>query len=168
MTKEGTAENLCREQKEDAMKEMKVLLVDDEEKFVQTLSERLQMRDLENETVYNGEQALCFVDDKEPDVMVLDLKMPGIDGMEVLRQVTRKFPRIRVIILTGHGTDRDEEESRRIGVFDYLKKPVDIEVLVGRIKAAYRDKIEDTMAAAAFAEAGEYGTARDYLKEKEK
>ncbi len=162
------AENICRDEKENAMKEMKVLLVDDEQKFVETLSERLQMRDLENETVYNGEQALSFVDDKEPDVMVLDLKMPGIDGMEVLRQVTRKFPKIRVIILTGHGTDRDEEESRRIGVFDYLKKPVDIEVLVNRIKAAYRDKIEDTMAAAAFAEAGEYGSAREYLKERKK
>lgn len=149
------------------MKEMKVLLVDDEEKFVEALSERLQMRDLENETVYDGEQALEFVDDKEPDVMVLDLKMPGIDGMEVLRRVKKKFPNIKVIILTGHGTDRDEEESRRLGVFDYLKKPVDIEHLVSRIKAAHREKIENTMAAAAFAEAGEYETARNYLKEKE-
>lgn len=149
------------------MKEMKVLLVDDEQKFVEALSERLQMRDLENETVYDGEEALNFVDDKEPDVMVLDLKMPGIDGMEVLRRVKKKFPDIRVIILTGHGTDRDEEESRRIGVFDYLKKPVDIELLVRRIKAAHRDKIQGSMAAAAFAEAGEYETARDVMKKSE-
>jgi DNA-binding response OmpR family regulator len=150
------------------MKEMKVLLVDDEEKFVEALSERLQMRDLANETVYDGEQALNFVDDKEPDVMVLDLKMPGIDGIEVLRRVKKKFPAIQVIILTGHGTDRDEEESRRIGIFDYLKKPVDIEVLVSRIKAAHKDKIEGSMAAAAFAEAGEYETARSLLKDSEK
>ena len=150
------------------MKEMKVLLVDDEEKFVEALSERLQMRDLANETVYDGEQALNFVDDKEPDVMVLDLKMPGIDGIEVLRRVKKKFPAIQVIILTGHGTDRDEEESRRIGIFDYLKKPVDIEVLVSRIKAAHKDKIEGSMAAAAFAEAGEYETARSILKDGEK
>ena len=150
------------------MKEMKVLLVDDEEKFVEALSERLQMRDLANETVYDGEQALDFVDDKEPDVMVLDLKMPGIDGMEVLRRVKKKFPAIQVIILTGHGTDRDEEESRRIGIFDYLKKPVDIEVLVSRIKAAHKDKIEGSMAAAAFAEAGEYEMARSFLKDNEK
>ena len=149
------------------MKEMKVLLVDDEQKFVEALSERLQMRDLENETVYDGEEALSFVNDKEPDVMVLDLKMPGIDGMEVLRRVKKKFPAIRVIILTGHGTDRDEEESRRIGVYDYLKKPVDIEVLVSRIKAAHMNKIEGSMAAAAFAEAGEYETARDVMKESE-
>ena len=147
------------------MKDIKVLLVDDEQKFVEALSERLQMRDMENETVYDGEEALSFVDDKEPDVMVLDLKMPGIDGMEVLRRVKKKFPGIQVIILTGHGTDRDEEESRRIGVFDYLKKPVDIELLVSRIKAAHLNKIEGSMAAAAFAEAGEYETARDVMKE---
>jgi len=149
------------------MKDIKVLLVDDEQKFVEALSERLQMRDMENETVYDGEEALSFVDDKEPDVMVLDLKMPGIDGMEVLRRVKKKFPAIQVIILTGHGTDRDEEESRRIGVYDYLKKPVDIEVLVSRIKAAHMNKIEGSMAAAAFAEAGEYETARDVMKESE-
>src|SRR5210317_643506 len=149
------------------MKDIKVLLVDDEQKFVEALSERLQMRDMENETVYDGEEALSFVDDKEPDVMVLDLKMPGIDGMEVLRRVKKKFPGIQVIILTGHGTDRDEEESRRIGVFDYLKKPVDIELLVSRIKAAHLNKIEGSMAAAAFAEAGEYETARDVMKESE-
>ena len=146
---------------------MKVLLVDDEQKFVEALSERLQMRDLENETAYDGEEALSFVNDKEPDVMVLDLKMPGIDGMEVLRRVKKKFPAIRVIILTGHGTDRDEEESRRIGIFDYLNKPVDIELLVSRIKAAHRDKIEGSMAAAAFAEAGEYETARDVMRDSE-
>jgi len=149
------------------MKDIKVLLVDDEQKFVEALSERLQMRDMENETVYDGEEALSFVDDKEPDVMVLDLKMPGIDGMEVLRRVKKKFPAIQVIILTGHGTDRDEEESRRIGVYDYLKKPVDIEVLVSRIKAAHMNKIGGSMAAAAFAEAGEYETARDVMKESE-
>ena len=147
---------------------MKVLLVDDEQKFVEALSERLQMRDLENETAYDGEEAMSFVNDKEPDVMVLDLKMPGIDGMEVLRRVKKKFPAIRVIILTGHGTDRDEEESRRIGIFDYLNKPVDIELLVSRIKAAHRDKIEGSMAAAAFAEASEYETARDVMRDSEK
>jgi DNA-binding response OmpR family regulator len=100
--------------------------------------------------------------------MVLDLKMPGIDGMEILRRVKKKFPAIRVIILTGHGTDRDEEESRRIGIFDYLNKPVDIELLVSRIKAAHRDKIEGSMAAAAFAEAGGYETARDVMRDSEK
>lgn len=150
------------------MAEMKVLLVDDEETFVQTLSERLKMRDLKSDTVFDGTQAIDFVNENEPDVMVLDLKMPGIDGMEVLRRVKKMYPKIQVIILTGHGTDRDEEESRRLGVFDYLKKPVDIEELVGRIKAAYHEKLQNTMAAAAFAEAGEYETARKIMEKKKK
>jgi len=150
------------------MAEMKVLLVDDEETFVQTLSERLKMRDLKSDTVFDGSQAIDFVNENEPDVMVLDLKMPGIDGMEVLRRVKKMYPKIQVIILTGHGTDRDEEESRRLGVFDYLKKPVDIEELVGRIKAAYQEKLQNTMAAAAFAEAGEYETARKIMEKKKK
>jgi DNA-binding response OmpR family regulator len=134
---------------------IKVLLVEDEQTFVQTLSERLQMRDLQNETVYDGEQALRFVDNKEPDVMVLDLKMPGIKGMEVLRRVRKKFPAIQVIILTASGTKLDEAESRKLGVFDFLKKPVETDFLLGRIKEAYREKIEKSMNMAAFAEAGE-------------
>lgn len=149
------------------MNKIKVLLVDDEQTFIEALSERLHMRDLVNETVFDGEQALEFVDEKEPDVMILDLKMPGIDGMEVLRQVTNKFPKMQVIILTGHGTDRDEEESRRLGVFDYLKKPVDIELLVSRIKAAHKEKTQYSMTTAAFAEAEEFDPARKIVEEKE-
>jgi len=145
------------------MSEMKVLLVDDEEAFVKTLSERLKMRDLKNDTAYDGNQALSFVSDKEPDVMVLDLKMPGIDGMEVLRRIKQRYPDIQVIILTGHGTDRDEEEARRLGIFDYLKKPTDIELLVGRIKEAYKEKIQRSLAAVAFAEEGEADMARGVL-----
>ncbi|MCL7487599.1 MAG: response regulator [Desulfobulbaceae bacterium] len=150
------------------MKEMKVLLVDDEETFVKTLSERLNMRDMKSDSVFNGEQALDFVDDNEPDVMVLDLKMPGIDGMEVLRQVKKKYPNIRVIILTGHGTDLDEEEAKRLGVFDYMKKPADIDTLAQRIKAAYLEKIQRSMTAVAFAEAGEHDEARKIMIQENK
>ncbi|HBI15242.1 MAG TPA: response regulator [Desulfobulbaceae bacterium] len=150
------------------MAEMKVLLVDDEETFVQTLSERLKMRDLKSDMAYDGNQAIDFVDENEPDVMVLDLKMPGIDGLEVLRRVKKKYPNIQVIILTGHGTDKDEEESRRLGVYDFLKKPVDIEELVGRIKSAYKEKLQNSMTAAAFAEEGEFETARNMMEDKKK
>lgn len=141
--------------------DIKILLVDDEEDFIRTLSERLDLRDLASDTAFDGEQALRFVGHQEPDVMILDLKMPGIDGMEVLRRVRRNFPQIQVIIQTGHGNDLDEAEARRLGVFDYLKKPVDIELLIERIKAAHRAKSAgDTMSAAAFAEAGEHETAK--------
>jgi len=103
------------------MDDIKILLVDDEEDFIRTLSERLDLRDLGSKTALNGEQALGYVGEKEPDVMVLDLKMPGIDGMEVLRRVRQIYPNIQVIIQTGHGNDLDEAEARRLGVFDYLE-----------------------------------------------
>ena len=147
------------------MKDMKVLLVDDEEEFVKALAERLKMRDLRSDTVLDGEEALSFVEDKEPDVMVLDLKMPGIDGMEVLRQVRKAYPNIQVIILTGHGTEKHEEEAKRLGAFDYLEKPVDLDVLVKKMKSAYRRKLEDTMVAATFAEAGDFESAKKIMDE---
>jgi DNA-binding response OmpR family regulator len=147
------------------MKDMKVLLVDDEEEFVKALAERLKMRDLRSDTVLDGEEALSFVEDQEPDVMVLDLKMPGIDGMEVLRQVRRAYPKIQVIILTGHGTEKDEEEAKRLGAFEYLEKPVNLDVLVKKMKAAYRRKMEDTMVAATFAEAGDFESAKKIMDE---
>jgi len=147
------------------MGKFKVLLVDDEEEFIQSLAERLSMRELGSDTAYSGEQALSFVSRQEPDVMVLDLKMPGIDGMEVLRQVKKAYPTIQVIILTGHGTKQHEDEARRLGAFDYMEKPVDIEMLVSSMKAAYRQKIETTMTAAAFAEAGEFKTAKELIQE---
>lgn len=150
------------------MKEMKVLLVDDEESFVKTLSERLNMRDMKSDTVFGGQQALDFVDENEPDVMVLDLKMPGIDGMEVLRRIKKRYPHIQVIILTGHGTDKDEDEARRLGIYDYVQKPADIETLAQKIKAAFKTRIQDTMAAAAFAEAGEVETARKIISDEKK
>ena len=147
------------------MKDMKVLLVDDEEEFVKALAERLKMRDLRSDTVLDGEEALSFVEDQEPDVMVLDLKMPGIDGMEVLRQVRKAYPNLQVIILTGHGTEKHEEEAKRLGAFDYLEKPVNLDVLVRKMKAAYRRKLEDTMVAATFAEAGDFESARKIMDE---
>lgn len=115
----------------------KVLLVDDEREFVQTLSERLLMRDLGSHVVYDGESALDIVKDDEPEVMILDLKMPGIDGIEVLRRVKSSRPNIEVIILTGHGSDQDKKVCMELGAFAYLHKPVDIEVLSSTLKEAY-------------------------------
>jgi CheY-like chemotaxis protein len=116
----------------------KVLLVDDERDFVQTLSERLQTRRMSPAIAYDGEQALEMVAREEPEVIVLDLKMPGIDGLEVLRRVKRTNPRTEVIILTGHGSDAEERLAAELGAFAYLRKPVDLEVLTDTMKAAYR------------------------------
>lgn len=142
------------------MEDIKILLVDDEEDFVATLSERLSLRDLQSQAAVSGEEALRFVGDNVPDIIVLDLRMPGIDGMEVLRRVKQYFPAIQVIILTGHGNDLDEAEARRLGAFDYLRKPVDIELLVARIREAYQEmKRGSSMSAVAYAEAGEFEAA---------
>lgn len=118
----------------------KVLLVDDEREFVQTLSERLIMRDMGSAVAYDGESALSLVSEDEPEVMILDLKMPGINGIEVLRRVKQSNPDIEVIILTGHGTEADRELCMKLGAFAYLQKPVDIEVLSDTLKKA-NDKI---------------------------
>lgn len=148
-------------------KDIKVLLVDDEEAFVNTLAQRLKMRELNVETVYDGEQALAQVKSKEPDVMVLDLKMPGLHGMDVLKEIRKSYPNMQVIILTGHGTEKDEEEARRLGGFDFLRKPAEIDTLIGKIKEAYAEKLERAMTAIAFAEEGEFDTARKIIKEEE-
>lgn len=114
----------------------KVLFVDDEKEFVQTVSERLISRDVGTYGVYNGEDALELISEDRPDVMVLDLKMPGLYGVEVLRRTKALDPKIEVIILTGHGSNQDMQQCMELGAFAYMNKPVDIEELSATIKAA--------------------------------
>jgi two-component system response regulator CpxR len=123
----------------------KILLVDDEREFVQTLSERLLMRDMGSAVAYDGESALEVAREDEPDVMILDLKMPGIDGIEVLRRIKATQPEIEVIILTGHGSEADKELCMQLGAFAYLQKPVDVEELSATIKRA-NAKIQENRA----------------------
>ena len=120
----------------------KILLVDDEREFVQTLSERLIMRDMGSAVAYDGESALTMVDEEEPEVMILDLKMPGIDGIEVLRKVKETRPDIEVIILTGHGSEADRQICMKLGAFAYLHKPVDIDLLSTTLKQA-NEKVQE-------------------------
>jgi DNA-binding NtrC family response regulator len=121
---------------------IKVLLVDDEEDYVRTMAERMDMRDMGSDVALSGEAALAMVEEDQPDVMVLDLRMPGIGGMEVLGKVKAQYPSLQVIILTGHGSDREEKEARRLGAFDYLRKPVDITDLMESIRRAGRAEQE--------------------------
>jgi CheY-like chemotaxis protein len=118
----------------------KVLLVDDERDFVQTLSERLLMREMGTTVAYDGQSALELIQEDEPEVMVLDLNMPGIDGIEVLRRVKQTTPEVEVIILTGHGSDSDRDVCMELGAFAYLRKPVDIDILSDTLKKAYEKK----------------------------
>ncbi len=116
----------------------KVLLVDDEREFVQTLSERLQMRDIGSAVAYDGESALDLVQNDAPEVMIIDLKMPGIDGMQVLQQVKASRPEIEIIVLTGHGSEQDREKCMELGAFAYMQKPVDINVLSNALNDAHQ------------------------------
>jgi CheY-like chemotaxis protein len=114
----------------------KVLLIDDEREFVQTLSERLMMRDMGSAIAYDGESALSLIKEDEPEVIIVDLKMPGVDGLEVLRKVKETRPEIEVIILTGHGHEADRQLCMELGAFAYLQKPLDINVLSETIQKA--------------------------------
>jgi len=138
----------------------KILLVDDEKEFVQILSERLQKRDLVSSVVYDGQQALDYVEKDQPDVMVLDLAMPGIGGIEVLRRLKQTHPGIEVIILTGHGSEREEQLAAELGAFAYLQKPVNIEALAEVMRNAYR-KVNEAKAAASTDRSGKSGEGNE-------
>ncbi|MCG6918786.1 MAG: response regulator [Deltaproteobacteria bacterium] len=118
------------------MSEYRVLLVDDEEEFVSALSERLMLRGIEVDSALNGEAALARLVEKEFEVVILDVMMPGLGGLEVLRQIKSTHPNTQVILLTGHGSTREGIEGMRLGAFDYLIKPVDIEEMLAKMKEA--------------------------------
>ncbi len=122
----------------DVPMQSKVLLVDDERDFVEALSERLEMREYSSAVVYGGEEALSILEEDEPEVMVLDLKMPGIDGLEVLRQVKEKHPNVEVIVLTGHGSEDVARLCAELGACAYLEKPVDIDELTRAMQTAQK------------------------------
>ena len=146
--------------------DIKILLVDDEKQFVDTLSERLAMRDFEARVAYDGPEALKAVE-QPTDVIVLDLRMPGMDGFEVLRNVKKSNPQVQVIILTGHGGDAEEQTAYRMGAYNFLRKPMDIDELLNSIRMAYRDKLENAMVAVSLAEGGDFDSARDVMNEKD-
>jgi len=107
-----------------------VLLVDDEVDFISTLAERLEIRGINARVAYDGESALAAVAEDVPQVMVLDVMMPGMRGIDVLQRVKESHPGVQVILLTGQGKTRDGIEGMRHGAFAYLMKPLDLEELI--------------------------------------
>ena len=121
---------------------IRVLLVDDEKQFVDVLAERLETRDFDVTIAYNGDEALEAVKSKPLDVVVLDVLMPGRDGIETLVEIKRMKPILEVIMLTGNATVESAVEGMKIGAFDYLMKPTETKDLVGKIVMAYPRKAE--------------------------
>jgi two-component system OmpR family response regulator len=120
------------------MEEINLLLVDDEKEFVTTLAERLSFRGIRVRTAQDGEEALRLVAEEVPHVVVLDVMMPGLGGLEVLKRMKAQFPDLPVLLLTGHGSAGDGETGMRNGAFDYLIKPLDIDVLLVKIREAVK------------------------------
>ena len=118
------------------MKSINVLLVDDETEFVNTLAERLELRGLEVSVATDCEEAIRSVESIRPQVVVTDVKMPGMGGLDLLRYLKARHPGIEVILLTGHGSTQDGVKGMRLGAFDYLMKPVRIEDLVEKLESA--------------------------------
>ncbi len=118
-----------------------ILLVDDEVDFVETFSERLVMRNLEISKAFSGEEALQVLEEnKNVEVVILDVKMPGMDGIETLAEIKKKFPLVEVIMLSGQATVESAIEGMKQGAFDYLMKPCDIDKLMPKVTEAAAKK----------------------------
>lgn len=122
------------------MSETTVLLVDDEEDFVSVLAERLEVRGLKVDTAENGEVALVKAQQRAFDAILLDMAMPGIDGIETLKRLLEINPDLQVILLTGQGTTGNAVEAMKLGALDFLEKPADIDTLVTKIEDAATKK----------------------------
>jgi DNA-binding NtrC family response regulator len=123
-------------------KPIKLLLVDDEEDFVKSLAERLSLRDFEVATASDGKQAIKAAKKGQFDVAILDLRMPGMDGTEVLKILKDKHKWLEVVMLTGHGSVDSAVEAGKLGAFGYLEKPYDFDNLVSVLKDAYTARLK--------------------------
>lgn len=127
-----------------------IMLVDDEVTFIETMAKRLIRRDIEILKAYSGEEGLTILEKNQNlDVIVLDVKMPQMDGLEMLKKVKESYPLIEVIMLTGHATIESGINGMKLGAFDFLTKPCDVEELASKVKdavkkkRAHEDKIKD-------------------------
>lgn len=120
----------------------RVLLVDDEVDFVEMLSLRLNEVGERVTPAYSGRECLEILGQKVIDVVILDIRMPGMDGIETLREIKKRFPLVEVMMLTGHGTTETAVEGMKIGAFDYLMKPADFDELLLKLENARKRKDE--------------------------
>ena len=121
---------------------IRILLVDDEKDFVETLAERLRTRGFHVTEAFNGEEALEKLREYNFDVTILDVQMPGMSGIEALEAIKKLKPLTEVLMLTGHGTIETAIDGMKLGAFDFLMKPCDMDVLMEKINRAYERKSE--------------------------
>ncbi|WFS61777.1 response regulator [Pseudodesulfovibrio thermohalotolerans] len=119
------------------MNQIRVLVVDDEPDFLKLIQRRLTKRNVHVDTVTNGEAALAFLKDNPVDVIILDVRMPGLSGIDTLKEIRKRFRDTEVIMLTGHGSLQSGIEGISLGAYDYILKPFSIDNLLGRIRAAH-------------------------------
>ncbi len=122
------------------MENSKILLVDDEEEFLNTLAKRLQHRSFQVETATSGEIALSTLENYQADVVLLDVRMPGMGGIETLSAIKSKYPLVEVIIFTGYADTKTAIGVMELGAFDYLVKPIPIDELIYKLQDAYKKR----------------------------
>ncbi|MFH1935642.1 MAG: response regulator [Pseudomonadota bacterium] len=122
---------------------IRLLIVDDEVGFVNILAKRLSRRNMEVTSAYTGTEAIQILRKQDFDVAVLDLKMEEMDGIEVLKIFKKMDPKMVVIMLTGHGSEKAAREGIEFGAFDYLTKPCELEELLAKIREAYQERNRD-------------------------
>jgi DNA-binding NtrC family response regulator len=123
------------------MQEIQMLLVDDEDDFRTTLANRLKLRKIDVTDAASGDEAIELVKQKSFDVAVIDVKMPGIDGIETLKQVKKIQPAMEIVMLTGHASIESGMEAMKLGAYDYVMKPCDIDELLTKAGDAYQHKL---------------------------
>ena len=122
------------------MTQFRVLLVDDETEFLETLVKRLRKRKLDVTSAESGKEALQMLQQNPVDVVVLDVRMPDMDGLETLKEIKKLRPAVEVIMLTGHANVEVAMQGMELGAFDYLMKPMDIDELLYKLQDAYKRK----------------------------
>ncbi len=121
---------------------IKILLVDDEKEFIETLSQRLEVRGFDVNLAFTGDEAIKWADEKDFDVIILDVVMPGKSGIETLQEIKKMKPLTEVIMLSGHATVETAIEGMKFGAFDYLMKPTETKDLIDKITKAY-ERLKD-------------------------
>jgi two-component system, OmpR family, response regulator len=119
------------------MKDFRVLIVDDELDFLETIVKRLKRRQVDATGIDSGIKALELLEREHFDVVILDVRMPGLDGIETLKEMKKKRPLLEVIMLTGHASVESGVQGMQYGAFDYVMKPADINELLEKIREAY-------------------------------